>query len=164
MATLNVTNTFTNGTAANATEVNQNFTDVKTFVEGSLVHADGTVKAGTVAIANGAITAPKIGVLTNTTAKTADYSLVLGDENTTILLDKSTTFTLTVPNNSTQAFAVGTQISFVQTGSGQVVFSPAGGVTINSDNSKTKILVQYGVASIIKTATNTWVLFGQLTA
>jgi microcystin-dependent protein len=60
MATLNITNTFTNGTAANATEVNQNFTDVKNFVEGSLVHADGTVQAGTAAIANGAVTEAKL--------------------------------------------------------------------------------------------------------
>ena len=33
MATLTFTNTFTNGTAAVATEVNANFNDVKTFVE-----------------------------------------------------------------------------------------------------------------------------------
>jgi hypothetical protein len=33
MATLNIPNTFVNGTAAVATEVNANFTEVKTFVE-----------------------------------------------------------------------------------------------------------------------------------
>jgi hypothetical protein len=33
MATLSITNTFTNGTPAVATEVNTNFNDVKTFVE-----------------------------------------------------------------------------------------------------------------------------------
>jgi microcystin-dependent protein len=60
MATLNITNNFTNGTAANATEVNQNFTDVKTFVESSLVQADGTVQAGTAAIAAGAVTEAKL--------------------------------------------------------------------------------------------------------
>ena len=115
-------------------------------------------------IAAGAVTAAKIGVLTNTTAKTGDYTLALGDENTTILMDKATAVTVTIPTNSSVAFAVGTQISFVQTGAGQVTFSGASGVTLNSDTSKTKILVRYGVASLIKTATDTWVLFGQLTA
>ena len=33
MATLNITNTFANGTPAVATEVNTNFNDVKTFAE-----------------------------------------------------------------------------------------------------------------------------------
>lgn len=33
MATLSITNNFTNGTPAIATEVNTNFNDVKTFVE-----------------------------------------------------------------------------------------------------------------------------------
>jgi hypothetical protein len=33
MATLSITNSFTNGTPAIATEVNTNFNDVKTFVE-----------------------------------------------------------------------------------------------------------------------------------
>lgn len=51
MATLTFTNTFTNGTAAVATEVNANFNDVKTFVEATT--------AGT-NIDSGAITYAKI--------------------------------------------------------------------------------------------------------
>jgi microcystin-dependent protein len=60
MATLNIPNTFSNGTAANATEVNANFSAVKTFVETALVQADGSVKAGTSAINDGAITQAKL--------------------------------------------------------------------------------------------------------
>lgn len=118
----------------------------------------------TAKLADKAVTAAKLGVLTNTTAKTDGFTLALGDENTTILCNKGTAMTVTVPLNSSVAFAVGTQISFVQIGAGQVTFAGAVGVTLNSDNSKKKILVQYGVASLIKTGTDTWVLFGQLTA
>lgn len=118
----------------------------------------------TAKIADDAVTAAKIGVLTNTTAKTDNYTLAFGDENTTILMDKATEIKVIIPTNATTAFAVGTQISFVQIGAGQLVFEGASGVTLNSDNSKKKVLVRYGVASLIKTATDTWVLFGQLTA
>jgi hypothetical protein len=47
MSTLNIPNTFTNGTAAVATEVNANFLAVKTFVEAT---TDGTnIDSGAIA-------------------------------------------------------------------------------------------------------------------
>lgn len=60
MATLNITNSFSNSSIANANEVNQNFIDVKTFAESAVVQVDGSVKAGTAAIADGAITVAKL--------------------------------------------------------------------------------------------------------
>lgn len=60
MASLSIPNSFSNGTAANATEVNANFSAVKSFVETALVQADGSVKAGTSAINDGAITQAKL--------------------------------------------------------------------------------------------------------
>jgi hypothetical protein len=42
MASLSITNTFTAGDEALASEVNQNFTDVRTFVNSQVVHKDGT--------------------------------------------------------------------------------------------------------------------------
>ena len=44
MASLNIPNSFTNGTVANATQVNDNFTAVKNFVETSLVQTDGSIQ------------------------------------------------------------------------------------------------------------------------
>jgi hypothetical protein len=122
------------------------------------------IQSDTVQIKDAGVTAAKIGVLTNTTAKTDSFTLALVDRNTTILCDKSTAMTVTIPANADVALPVGSQISFVQIGAGQVTFAGDTGVTLNSDNSKKKILVQYGVASLIKTASDTWVLFGQLTA
>jgi len=43
MATASVTNTFTNGTTADADDVNANFTDLVNFLNASTVHADGAV-------------------------------------------------------------------------------------------------------------------------
>jgi hypothetical protein len=42
MASLTITNTFTAGTEAVASEVNQNFSDVRNFVNSQVVHKDGT--------------------------------------------------------------------------------------------------------------------------
>lgn len=52
MATASVTNTFTNGTAADAIQVNTNFADLVSFLNNSVVHRDGT-KAFTAAQAMG---------------------------------------------------------------------------------------------------------------
>lgn len=60
MASLNIPNSFSNNTVADATQVNANFTSVKNFAESAVVQVDGSVKAPTVAIADGAVTAVKI--------------------------------------------------------------------------------------------------------
>lgn len=60
MASLNIPYSFTNGTPANATEVNSNFVAVKTFADSEVIRADGAVKAGTVSIADAAVTNAKL--------------------------------------------------------------------------------------------------------
>lgn len=60
MASLSIPNSFTNNTVASATEVNANFTSVKSFAESAVVQVDGSVQAPTAAIADGAITTDKI--------------------------------------------------------------------------------------------------------
>ena len=90
------------------------------------------------------------------------YTLVLSDAGKYVTLDNAAAITMTVPLNSSVAFPVGTQIDFAQLGAGQVTFAATGGVTINSDTSKLKIGVRYGGATLIKTATDTWLLIGNL--
>lgn len=75
MASLNVPYSFTNGTTADATEVNANFTAVKSYVESSLVQADGSVQATSTAIASGAVTTAKIADGNVSTAKIADSAV-----------------------------------------------------------------------------------------
>jgi len=78
MASLSIPNSFTNNTVASATEVNANFTSVKSFAESAVVQVDGSVQAPTVAIANLAVTTAKIADLNVTTAKIADASITVG--------------------------------------------------------------------------------------
>ena len=72
--------------------------------------------------------------------------------------------TATVPANATTAFPIGTTLNITQWGAIGVTIAAAGGVTINKAASKTLVLAeQYGVATLWKQGTDTWLLFGALT-
>jgi hypothetical protein len=94
--------------------------------------------------------------------KTADYTLVLGDAGQLLVLNKATAFTLTVPTNAVVAFTTGTRIDLLQTGAGQVTVSGTG-VTFRSTPGS-KFRTQYSGASLVKIATDTWSLVGDLSA
>jgi len=98
--------------------------------------------------------------------KTANHILELADAGRTIDMNVSSAHTVSIPTNSSVAFPIGTQIAFIQTGSGQTTFIPADQnvVIILSKNSNRKISARYSPATLIKRDTNTWVLIGDLTA
>jgi len=90
------------------------------------------------------------------------YTLVLTDVAKVVSLTNAAAITLTVPENSSVAFPVGTQILLYQGGAGQVTISPAGAVTIRSQGTKLKLFGQYAVGGLLKVATDEWVAFGNL--
>jgi hypothetical protein len=102
--------------------------------------------------------------LDTTADTTTAYTLVLGDAGKYVTLSNAAGITLTIPTNASVAFDVGTVVNVVQLGAGQVTIAGAGGVTVNSEGSKLKLKGQYAVASLLKTATNTWVALGNLSA
>jgi len=87
------------------------------------------------------------------------YSFVLSDSAKMVSFNNSSAQTVTVPLNSSQAFAIGTQINIIQLGTGQVTLVGAGGVTVNSSQGL-KLRSQYSVASLFKGATDTWYVSG----
>jgi len=91
------------------------------------------------------------------------YTLVSADRGKLVSLANASAITLTIPTNSTTAFPTGTRIDIIQTGAGQVTIGGAG-VTINSKSSNKKLSAQGSAASLIKFATDTWWLVGDLSA
>ena len=87
------------------------------------------------------------------------YTLLAGDNGKVVVLNNGSAITVTVPSG----LGAGFNCSFVQKGAGQVSFS-ASGTTINNRQSHTKINAQYGVASIVAYAANTFVLAGDTAA
>jgi hypothetical protein len=98
----------------------------------------------------------------NSSASTA-YTLALTDVDKMLLLTAATAVAVSIPLNSTTAFPLGSTINLTQYGAGQVTISGVSGVTVNSTpGAKTR--AQYSAVSVIKVDTDSWVLFGDLTA
>jgi len=94
------------------------------------------------------------------------YTLVISDVAKMVTLTNASAVTLNIPTNATAAFAVGTQILLYQGGAGQVsvVASTPATTTVRAQGSKNKITGQYGVACVMKLATDEWVVFGNTSA
>lgn len=93
-------------------------------------------------------------------AKTANYTLVLGDNGELLNFTSATGYTLNIPLNSSVAFAVGTQIVVLKSGAGDVTIDPATGVTLNDGTANLVLSEQYKAVSLLKVATDTWVALG----
>jgi hypothetical protein len=129
-------------------------TGVTAIASGVIVNADISASA-----------AIELGKLADvsTNAQTASYTLVLADKNKVVEMGVGSANSLTVPLNSSVAFPVGSQINILQTGSGQTTIVATGGVTINATPGL-KMRAQWSYATLIKRATDTWVLVGDISA
>lgn len=111
----------------------------------------------------GGTVSPSAFLTTNAQTGTT-YTLVLTDQNNTLIeCSNASAITVTVPPNSSVAFAVGAQINILQTGAGQVTIAAGAGVTVNATPGL-KFRAQWSSATLIKRSTDGWVLVGDLSA
>ena len=105
--------------------------------------------------------APLIQTTATPTFSSNNYTLIAGDKDKILLASNSSTAgTVTVPSG---VFAVGSVITIVQTGTGQLTLT-ASGTTLNSQGSKLKLNGQYASCQLICTASNTFLAIGNLAA
>lgn len=102
-------------------------------------------------------------------SKSANYTLALSDSGkTTLVTPSSSSVTVTIPTNASVAFNIGTRIEFIRVGSGtgDVVFVAAtpATTTVQSKDGNLKLSKAYSGATLIKIATDEWVLVGDLKA
>ena len=99
--------------------------------------------------------------LINTNAQTANYTLVLTDGQKLVEMNVGSANILYVPTNASVAFPVGTSIDILQTGAGKTQILPvtSGTTTIHSANGA-YLRAQWSIATLVKRATDDWVLFG----
>lgn len=101
---------------------------------------------------------------TNTlNTRTANYTLVIGDanDNVIVVMNVGSANTLTVPPNSSVAFPVGSQIEVLQIGAGQTTITEGAGVVVNKTFTL-KLAARYARCTLLKTATDTWVVSGEM--
>jgi hypothetical protein len=128
-------------------------------------------KATTDTLTNKTLTSPTLNTPTINDARqnltlnaqiNTTYTLVLTDNGRLVTLSNAAAITLTVPLNSSVAFATGAVVNIQQIGAGQVTVAGASGVTVTGTG--TKLRTQYSAAALVKTGTDSWTLIGDLSA
>ena len=144
--------TVTNSLASKAPTDSPTFTGAVTVSSSGIVFTDGTQT--------------KEGVPSRTPIiqKSASYTLSdLAERDDLIEMGSSSAMTLTIPANSAVAFPVGTSIDILQTSTGQVTIAGAAGVTVNATPGL-KLRTQWSACTLFKRASDTWVVYGDLSA
>jgi hypothetical protein len=115
-------------------------------------------------LTNKSLTSPRINLGINAQTGTT-YTTVLADNGKLVTQTNASAIATTIPLNSSVAYPVGAQINIAQMGAGQVTISGAGGVTIASTGATAtapKLRAQYSTATAIQTATDTWLIVGDI--
>lgn len=142
-----------------------------TITSTGTIAIDSTVATltGSQTLTNKTLTTPIItqGQATPTFSANA-YTLAAGDAGLVLLASNSSTAgTINVPTNATTAFSTGTQITIIQTGSGQLTIqatTPATTTILSTGASAAapKCRAQYSAITLWKTANDTWYAFGDI--
>jgi len=112
-----------------------------------------------ITLTNKTLTSPIINISFNQQAGTS-YTVVLSDNSKMLEFSSSSSVSVIIPKNATAAIPIGSQISLLRVGTGQVTVVPEDGtVTINSSLGL-KLRAQWSGAVLTKRATNLWVLNG----
>jgi hypothetical protein len=138
------------GNAAIAT-----FTGTGANISGTL-NATGNISGNTNGFAIGYLNIPQVSFAGNATISITDagkhYYSTLSTDNV-----------LTIANNSSQGFQVGAAISVVNQGTGNITVAQDSGVTLylaGNATSGNRTVATFGMATLIKVATDTWFING----
>jgi hypothetical protein len=94
-------------------------------------------------------------------ARTANYQLVLSDRGKSILMN-GTSLTLTIPDNATVPFPIGTVMIFINVNASplSIAISTDTMTLANSLTTGTRTLAQNGLATCVKIAATAWLISG----
>jgi hypothetical protein len=165
------TNPAANGTAATGTSLKYARADHVHATDTTLAPKAAPTFTGLVTLSSSGIaftdgTQTGEGVISRTPiiAKTASYTLsALTERDSLIEVSSASGTTITIPTNTAVAYPVGTSIDILQTSTGQVTIAGDTGVTVNATPGL-KLRTQWSSCTLFKRATNTWVVYGDLTA
>ena len=123
-----------------------------------------TVSSGVKFADNTIQTSAGVPSLTGFVEKTASYTLdTLDHQDNVVEMNSGSAVTFTIPTNAALAWPVGASMDIIQTGAGQVTISPDSGVTLNYTPGN-KLRTTWSSCTIMKRGTDSWILYGDLTA
>jgi hypothetical protein len=94
--------------------------------------------------------------------QTSTYVATISDAQNIVVMNVSSATTFTVPPNSSVDFPVGTVLTVIQYGTGQVTLTAGAGVTFYTPSSLTT-RAQYSTVSLSQVSVDTWIAGGDLT-
>jgi hypothetical protein len=115
----------------------------------------GNITGNTAGFAIGYLNIPQVAA--------ANATLALSDAGKHYYSTTAGNFTLTIPNNATTSFATGTAISIVVQAAGNILANADTGVTLYMAGNSTaanRVVGGYGMATLMKVATDTWFING----
>lgn len=115
---------------------------------------------------NKTLTAPVINLGFNAQTGTT-YTFALTDNGKVVTASNASPQTFSIPTNASVAFPIGTQITVIQIGAGQVTINAvtSGTTTVASTGATStapKLRVQYSSATLIKANTDLWYVVGDI--
>jgi hypothetical protein len=133
-------------------------------LEANSITATSDITANGIVFADGTQRLEGVPSRTPIVQKTESYTLsALAERDNLIEMNNAYATTLTIPLNSAVAFPVGTSIDILQTGVGQVTIAGDAGVTVDATPGL-KLRTRWSSCTLFKRATNTWVVYGDLSA
>jgi cytoskeletal protein CcmA (bactofilin family) len=168
---------------ANALTVNNSVTIGTTLgVTGNVIAGaltvNNSVTIGTTLGVTGNVTAGNLTINGNISGNTAGFTIgyrdipqVVFTSNATLALtdagkhyfSSNSANVITIPNNTTVSFNIGTAISVIQQGTANLTVTPGSGVTLylaGNSTSASRNVGNYGMATLVKVNTNTWFING----
>ena len=124
----------------------------------------GNLEATGVVFSDGTQTKQGVPSITSIASQTSSYTLAnLNERDTIVELNSTSATTLTIPADSAVNYPIGTTLDIIQTNTGQVTIAGAAGVTVNATPGL-KLRTRWSSATLLKRASNTWLVFGDLSA
>jgi hypothetical protein len=139
---------------------------------------NNSVTIGTTLGVTGNVTAGNLTINGNISGNTAGFTIgyrdipqVVFTSNATLALtdagkhyfSSNSANVITIPNNTTVSFNIGTAISVIQQGTANLTVTPGSGVTLylaGNSTSASRNVGNYGMATLVKVNTNTWFING----
>jgi hypothetical protein len=144
----------------------------KEVTYGNTISVAGNANVGNIGATNGVFTGNISG---NTNGFTIGYlgipqvsfasnaTLGLTDSGKHYYSSTAGNLTLTVPNDSTVAFATGSAVNIVIQAAGNILVNAASGVSVylaGNSTAANRVISEYGMATLLKVGANTWFISG----